>query len=230
MNVSRRARFTRPVLRFVASVLITSGLMLLADAALTVTWQEPVSAFLANREQDRLSDELRSGGPDLAADKRQVESVRDVRERLRRLARLQRRRARKGAAVGRLRLPSLDRRYVVVEGTDLGTLRKGPGHFPKTPFPGEGGTVAVAGHRTTYLAPFRTVDDLKRGDELVMEMRYGRFTYEVERTQIVPPDATWVTRQVRGGRERLVLTACHPLYAATERIVVFAKLVRAEPA
>ena len=90
---------------------------------------------------------------------------------------------------------------------------------------GEGGTVAVAGHRTTYGAPFRRVDDLERGDRLVMRMPYGRLTYRVERKRIVDPSATWVVRDV--GHEQLVLTACHPLYSAEQRIVVFARLERA---
>jgi sortase A len=114
----------------------------------------------------------------------------------------------------------------VVHGTDTATLRKGPAHFPKTPLPGEGGTVAIAGHRTTYGAPFRPLDRLARGDRLVITMPYGRFTYRVERTRIVPPDAVWVTRPV--GYERVVLTACHPLYSAAKRIVVCAWLARVD--
>lgn len=115
--------------------------------------------------------------------------------------------------------------YVVVEGTDRATLRKGPGHYPDTPVPGQGGTVAIAGHRTTYLAPFRPLDKLRPGDAIVVRMPYGRFTYRVERTRIVPPTATWVTHRV--AYDRLVLTACHPLYSAAQRIVVFARLERA---
>ena len=204
-----------------------SGFLLLVDAGLTLTWQEPVSAFTAGREQSRLDDEL--GGLDDAAegDKAAVSSERDVRRRMAELARLQSRRDDKGDAVGRLRMPKLDRSYVVVEGTDLETLRAGPGHYPKTPLPGEGGTVAVAGHRTTYGAPFRTIDKLKAGDELIMEMPYGRFTYKVDKVQIVNPDALWVTDKRK--RESLVLSACHPLYSAAKRIIVFATLERSEP-
>src|SRR5213078_2628926 len=106
--------------------------------------------------------------------------------------------------------PTLGRHYVVVQGTDLGTLRKGPGHYPDTRFPGESGTVAIAGHRTTYLAPFRHVDSLHPGNHVVLAMPYGTFTYRVEKTQIVTPDATWITRRVPGA-PRLVLSACHPL-------------------
>ena len=199
-----------------------SGVLLLLDAGLTLTWQEPVSAFMASRNQAALDDEL-AGLNDRAAAERRALATLDMEE----LARRQRRGSDKGDAVGRLRMPTLGRSYVVVQGTDLGTLRKGPGHFPKTPLPGEGGTVGVAGHRTTYGAPFRTVDDLKRGHELVMDMPYGRFTYRVDRTQIVNPDATWVTRKRK--KESLVLTACHPLYSAAKRIVVFSTLVRSEP-
>jgi sortase A len=116
---------------------------------------------------------------------------------------------------------------VVVHGTGTGDLRKGPGHYPDTPLPGERGTVAIAGHRTTYGAPFRNVDKLERGDRIELAMPYGQFTYRVERTQIVPPTALWVTDRVRF--DRLVLSACHPLYSAAERIIVFARLEGAAP-
>lgn len=204
-----------------------SGVLLLLDAGLTLAWQEPVSAFMAGRDQAALGDELEGLDKHLTADKQVVAGERDLRRRLARLARLQARRDGKGDAVGRLRMPTLDRSYVVVEGTDLGTLRKGPGHYPKTPLPGEGGTVGVAGHRTTYGAPFRTVDKLDPGDQLQMEMPYGRFSYRVDKVQIVKPDATWITDKRE--RETLVLSACHPLYSAAKRIVVFATLVRSEP-
>ena len=215
------------MLRFVASVLMCSGVLLLLDAGLTVTWQEPVSAFMAGRNQAALDDELAGLADEAAADKRAVASERDIRRRLARLARLQADRDGKGDAVGRLRMPKLDRSYVVVEGTDLGTLRKGPGHYPKTPLPGQGGTVGVAGHRTTYGAPFRPIDKLKPGDMLEMDMPYGRFYYRVDKTQIVNPDALWVTR--KRAKESLILSACHPLYSAAKRIIVFSTLVRSEP-
>jgi sortase A len=116
---------------------------------------------------------------------------------------------------------------VVVQGTDAGSLRKGPGHYPGTPLPGRGGTVGIAGHRTTYGAPFRNIDDLRPGDRIVVELPYARFEYAVERQRIVPPTATWITRPA--GYERLVLSACHPLYSAAQRIVIFARLVDATP-
>src|SRR3712207_5623078 len=146
--MSRAGKIWRPVLRFVASVLITSGILMLTDALLTVTWQEPVSAFIAARQQDSLGDELDGADAVLAAERGATKNVRDV-QRERRPAAVGRRGREGGDGVGGIELPSLDRRYVVVQGTETGTLRKGPGHYPKTEIGGEGGTVAIAGHRTT---------------------------------------------------------------------------------
>jgi sortase A len=200
---------------------MTSGVLLLADAGLTLAWQEPVSAFIAAREQSMLEDELADQAALTARDRASLANPRD----LRRLAGLQERRTDTGDPIGKIRFRSRD--YVVVEGDDTGTLRKGPGHYPKTEWPGQGKTVAVAGHRTTYGAPFRTIDKLERGDDVVMEMPYGRFTYRVEKRQIVKPSATWVIRDL--GHEQLVLSACHPLYSAAERVIVFARLETADP-
>ena len=136
--------------------------------------------------------------------------------------------AKAGAPIGRIHLPSIGRKYVVVQGTGVDTLRKGPGHYPSTSFPGEHGTVAIAGHRTTYGAPFHDINQLKRGQPIVLIMPYGRFTYSVERTRIVGPNATWIERKVPG-EERLVLSACHPLYSASHRIVAFARLIDESP-
>jgi len=213
------------VLRFVASVLITSGILMLADAGLTLAWQEPISAFLAQQEQDRLSQQLDAYARGaLRREEQLVAAIRNLRRRLARLAAIERARAKIGSPIGRIELPTLGRKYVVVQGTDVGTLRKGPGHYPGTVFPGQAGTVAIAGHRTTYLAPFRTINELKHGQRIVLKMPYGRFTYAVEKTQIVGPNAIWITRRVPGA-PRLVLSACHPLYSASHRIVVFARLV-----
>jgi sortase A len=194
----------RAVLRFLGSVLMVSGVLLVADAGLTLVWQEPVSAFLASREQRALERQLERPPP-----------------------RVIRRQPLRGDAIGKIELPTLDRSYFMVEGVDTASLRKGPGHYPDTPLPGERGTVAVAGHRTTYLAPFRTIDQLDRGDRVVASMPYGRFVYRVGRTRIVEPTALWVKRRVR--YDRLILTACHPLYSAAQRIVVFARFVRRQP-
>jgi sortase A len=189
----------RAVLRFVASVMMVSGALLITDAAVTLLWQEPISAVVAHRQQTRLKEALVDPPP-----------------------RVIHRRPLPGDAIGRIEIPAIGVKDYVVEGTDLDNLRKGPGHYPDTPLPGARGSVAIAGHRTTYGAPFRDVDDLEAGDRIELDMPYGDFTYRVERSRIVAPTATWVTRRV--AYDRLVLTACHPLYSAAERIVVFARL------
>ena len=143
------------------------------------------------------------------------------------LARSLKRKRKEGEAAGRIRIPQLGLKYVVVDGTDSETLRKGPGFFPESPWPGARGTTAIAGHRTTYSAPFRKIDQLKKGNTIVVDMPYGRFTYEVETKRIVKPDAMWVIE--RKSYDRLVLSACHPLYSAAKRIIVFAELVKSEP-
>src|SRR5689334_16404235 len=223
-----RRHGVRAVLHFIASVLITSGILMLADAGLTLAWQEPVSAFLAQQQQNALGDKLDKATQDFSRQHHLVPiSGLDQRDDLARAAKDWRAHLKTGDPVGRIVLPTLGRKYVVVEGTDLGTLRKGPGHYPKTALPGQGGTVAIAGHRTTYLAPFRTINKLKPGQEIDVNMPYGKFVYRVEKTQIVPPTALWITKRVPGP-ERLVLSACHPLYSASKRIVVFARLSRAE--
>ena len=220
--MARARKAIRPVLHFTASVLITSGILMLADAALTVTWQEPVSAFIAARQQGALGDEL-DDSAGILGPRQAAKDPREARREIRRLAGVWNRHLESGDAVGRIQMPTLDRKYVFVQGTSTGPLRKGPGHYPKTPLPGQGGTVGIAGHRTTYGAPFRTIDKLRTGQPIVLDMPYGKLTYRVERTRIVPPTALWITDRVPGA-ERLVLSACHPLYSASQRVVVFARL------
>ena len=118
-------------------------------------------------------------------------------------------------------MPTLGQSHVVAENTDVATLRSGPGHYTDSGVPGSHKTVALAGHRTTYGAPFADVDELESGDPIVVTMPYGRLTYRVERTRIVDPSACWVTQR---SRDRLVLTSCHPPFSAAQRIVVFARL------
>jgi sortase A len=214
------------VLRFVASVLIVSGVLMLADAGVTLGWQEPVSALMAARDQGDLEDELAAQTSSALRDKELTASIRDVKRRIKRLAELDKKRTKEGDALGRIEFPTLDRHYVFVQGTGHDPLRKGPGHYPATSFPGQGGTVAIAGHRTTYGAPFRTIDKLENGQHIEIAMPYGTLEYKVEKKLIVNPDATWITHRVKGA-ERLVLSACHPLYSASKRIVIFARLVNA---
>jgi sortase A len=210
--------------RLLSWALIAGGLLLLADGVLTLLWKEPVSAVYASIEQNKLEGELKKleQVQPTPAEKTVLARLPDPGLQQAFKARAMRRRAENGQPIGRLEAPSIGLSVIVVQGTEAGDLRKGPGHYPSTAFPGEGSTVAVAGHRTTYGAPFRHVDELERGDRIVMRMPYGRLTYRVERTRIVDPSAIGVVRDV--GHEQLVLTACHPLYSAKQRIVIFARL------
>jgi sortase A len=214
-------------LRALSTVMIVAGAILLADAGLTLVWQEPVSAVYARIQQSRLADELADleAAPLAPAEQRALEKIPDPRRRLAFRARALGRRLEPGDPVGRIVMPSIGVSDVFVEGTAASDLRTGPGHYPETPLPGERGTVAIAGHRTTYGAPFRRIDQLDRGDRIELRMPYGGFIYRVERTRIVPPTEISVTDRVE--YDRLVLSACHPLYSAAQRIVVFARLEQA---
>ena len=193
----------RPFLRFVASVLTVSGVLLIADAGATLAWQEPISYATSLVRQNALESAL-ANAPERVKEGKPLP----------------------GDAIGKITLPTIDKSYLVVEGTDTGDLRKGPGHYDDTPLPGERGTVGIAGHRTTHGAPFRQIDKLNPGDEVVVDTTDGSFVYEVEKTRIVDPTNLSVKDKV--GYDRLILSACHPLYSAAQRIVVFAKFVRRE--
>jgi sortase A len=217
----------RRLLRDFSSVLMLSGVLLVIDAGVTLLWQEPVTAMIGLIKRSQVDTSYLNQGPLSRLDQHALGGLTAMAERIAYLARLDRRRAPTGAAIGKIEIPRIGGSFNVIQGTDTTSLQKGPGHYPDTPLPGLAQTVAIAGHRTTYLAPFRHIDELRRGDRIVVTMPYARFTYVVQKTQIVLPTALWVTANV--GYERLVLSACHPLYSASHRIVVFARLLELEP-
>ena len=127
-----------------------------------------------------------------------------------------------GDAVAQLQIPKIGVDEIVVAGVGVDDLKKGPGHYPQTPLPGEAGNAAVAGHRTTYGAPFFDIDNLKPGDDVVATTYAGRFVYKVTGTQIVPPSNVTVLADTPD--DRLTLTSCDPKYSAKNRIIVSAVL------
>jgi sortase A len=214
----------------VSALLILAGTLVLADVVITLVWQEPVSAVVGTLKRegvDRRYASLRTA-PLTTHDLHALASLRSTDARIAYLARRERRELRPGDAVGELTVPRLGDAFQIVQGTDRASLEAGPGHYPASSLPGLGRTVAVAGHRTTYLAPFRHLDAMRHGDRIVVAMPYGRFTYLVQTVRVVAPDALWVTRNV--GYDRLVLTACTPLFTAKDRLVVFARLDAVAPA
>src|SRR3954449_11241354 len=191
----------RRALRALSTVLIVSGAMLIADAGLTLVWQEPISAVYAKLQQRQLAGQLNDLENLTDLQLRALQRLRTENRRIAFLARLVRRRSVPGDAIGRIKIKRMGINFVIVEGTDPGYLRKGPGHYADTPFPGIRGTVAIAGHRTTYLAPFRKLDKMRRGDLITLEMPYAQFTYRTELRQIVDPGAyAYVTARKRYDR------------------------------
>lgn len=216
--------------RALALFLIVAGVLVLVDAGVTLVWQEPLSALYALIAQDRLGGELRGveRAQPSAAERRTLASLADERERIAFLARELRGRAGDGSPVGRIVIPRIGASYVVVNGTDTEDLKSGPGIYAETNFPGIGGTTAIAGHRTTYLAPFRDINLLSRGNSILLDMPYGRFTYTVTGQRVVwPTDVSAAVAKVP--YSRLVLSACTPLFSAEKRLLVYARLTRVVP-
>ena len=210
-------------LRILSVAMITAGLVILADAAITLAWKEPLSAIYSSFKQRAADDQLETAKRDFLADPEvlRLGSTDDLRERVGELADLYEKGLENGDPFGRIVIPSIGADYVVIQGTDTADLQKGPGHYPTSAFPGQGRTVAIAGHRTTYGAPFNQIDKIEEGDEITLEMPYADVVYEVTGTRIVEPDDVGIVDDT--GSERLVLTACHPLYSAAQRYAVFAE-------
>jgi sortase A len=219
----------RRLIRDISSVFMISGLLLVADAGATLIWQEPVTAVVAMIKHGEVNRQFLSfrTTPLSQLDQRVLVSIKAADRRISFLARREERQVGTGDAVGRIVIKKMGASFDVIQGTDTSSLEKGPGHYPSTALPGLGQTVAIAGHRTTYLAPFRHLDALAPGDRIVVNMPYGQFTYVVQYRQIVLPTALWITRDM--GYDRLVLSACNPLYSAAQRIVVFARLANVSP-
>lgn len=217
------------LVRIFSTLLIVIGLLLLADVGVTLLWQEPITAAIGLVKRADMNTRYLSYRtmPLTAGQRSGLERLGDAQARVVYLAGQEQRTAPDGAAIGRLVIAKLGVVYDIVQGTSTGDLERGPGHYASTGLPGEGRTVAIAGHRTTYLAPFRNLNALHHGDRIVLQMPYGRFTYVVQGQRIVLPNAWWITRNV--GYDRLVLSACNPLYSASQRIAVFARLARVQP-
>jgi len=142
--------------------MITAGVVILTDAAMTLAWKEPVSLIYGAVKQAQASDEL-AGLQDefgATADLDAVANAGGLEPQAQELARQFAREAPNGEGIGRIKIPSIGIDYVFVEGTGTTTLQRGLGRYPETAFPGQGKTIGIAGHRTTYLAPFRKINDV----------------------------------------------------------------------
>ncbi len=191
----------RRALRILSSALITAGVVVALDIAATLLWKEPLSTVYGAIRQGEAADslaELERAFPS-PADLRAADRETVDRKRVAVLANRFEERVHAGDGIGRIEIERIDLDAVFVEGTDTASLRQGPGHYSNvgasegvggddgSAFPGQDRTVGIAGHRTTYLAPFRHLDKLRRGDGVLLEMPYGTFRYRVTRTKIVSP-------------------------------------------
>jgi sortase A len=227
MSASPRRGFR--VRRAASVVLIVAGLLMLADVGVTLVWQEPVSAAVALIKRTGLDRRYLTlaSMPLSVGERAALERLTADDARIAFLAGREQRDVPLGAALGRLVIRRIGVSDDVVQGAGQSQLELGPGHYRSTALPGLGETVAIAGHRTTYLAPFRNINELAPGDRIELQMPYATFDYAVQYLRIVTPNSWWITRNV--GYERLVLSSCNPLFSAAQRIAVFAKLAGVHP-
>jgi sortase A len=217
----------RRLARLVGALMIGGGVLTLVWALLVWQWQDPFTAAYTHWEQRGLSQSLdrqfeafqpfHVKTTDLAAERRQIAAD----------AAGFRQRAQRGQAIGRIVIRRVGLNMVLVDGTDHETLKKGPGRDPRSFMPGQNRLVYIAGHRTTYLAPFSHIDSIRVGDEIRIEMPYATFVYRATGHRVVTASDMSVLRSPR--HEILELQACHPRFFATHRYIVFAKLASVSP-
>jgi sortase A len=224
----------RRFVRILGTVLTAAGILTLFWAFLVWQWQDPFTALYTKWKQHQLSSQYDKrvaafhsngfAGATLAAERRTIAAA----------AKRYRGETHRGQAIGRIRVPRMHLNMVVVDGTDHDTLKKGPGRLragdsPGVPtfMPGENRLVYIAGHRTTYLAPFSHIDALRKGDKVMLEVPYATFVYKITGHRVVPADDLRVLHSPR--HELLELQACHPRFFASHRYIAYAQLVRVEP-
>jgi sortase A len=214
-------------MRRLSTLIIVAGLGLLAWTGTVYVWKDPFTTLYTAWEQRRLESALERTFDQwrpLPPHGSQPRPTKDpVRADVRREARAYRTTIDEGDAVARLEIPRLDLDVIVVNGTDAGDLRRGPGRHLESSMPGEGQLVYIAGHRTTFGAPFSHIDKLRRGDPIFVELPYATIEYRVTADRIV--DQYELSVLESRGREELILQACHPRFFSSERYLVYARPV-----
>ena len=202
-------------------------MLVLAWVIVVWRWQDPFTALYTHIQQTRLQHRyerrVEAFHPHIAHHASLAAVEKDVAA----AAVAYRRSLHTGDPVGKLKIGRIGLSMVVVQGTDSETLKKGPGHYTPSGVPGQGHLIYIAGHRTTYLAPFADINDIRIGDYVTFSVPYGTFTYRVRRHYVVPATQLSVLRD--HGREVLRLQACHPRFFATHRYIVDAALVAVTP-
>jgi sortase A len=213
----------RRLRRLVGTILLVGGVVLMAWALVVWAWQDPFTGLYTRWQQHHLSARYDTMLAHYRPQAREAPTLAAATTQLHAEARAYRLHRRRGEPIGRIVIPRLGLDMVLVNGTDHDSLRKGPGRDLRTFMPGEGELVYIAGHRTTYLAPFSHIDSLRKDDRVTLRMPYATFTYAVTGHRIVAADDIDVLRS--HGREQLTLQACHPRFFATHRYLAFGTLV-----
>jgi sortase A len=234
MRKPKRRRVIR-FARLLAWLLLLLGVLALADVAVTLAWREPITALIATLREGGVEHQLKvvEAEPPSHREQEALSRLKAERRRVRFLAQRLEEKATDGSAVGRITIPHIHISYAMVKGSGEAELELGPGvyskaDYPTTSFPGGGDTTAIAGHRTTWLEPFRRINELRKGDQIFVTMPYARFTYIVTHDRIVPEaDVAAVVAPSR--TPHVVLSACYPLFSAEKRFLVFARLASIEP-
>lgn len=219
----------------IGTALVVVGLLVIAYAAAVLFWRDPITDLYARYQQHKLAGQLEDAWPTYQTGRlessftgSEAARLAAVQDQIARAALDFQSRLQDGKPLGRIAIPRLGVRLIFVHGTSWGRdLSKGPGHYEQTSVPGLGKTTAIAGHRTTFGAPFRHIDRLRSGDEVTLELPYGTFMYRVFQHRVVKSDDWGIIRD--RGFDELVLSACHPLYSASHRWVVFARLAEVAP-
>src|SRR2546427_2325966 len=217
----------RRFLRILGTVLTAAGLLTLVWAFLVWQWQDPFTALYTIWKQHQLTSQYDKRVAAFRAEEFSGASLATERRTIAAEALRYRRDTHRGEAIGRIRVPRMHLNMVLVDGTDHDTLKKGPGRDLRTFMPGQNRLVYIAGHRTTYLAPFSHIDRMRSGDRVTIDVPYGTFIYSVTRHRIVAATDLSVLRSPR--YEVVELQACPPRFFASHRYIVYARLVRVEP-
>jgi sortase A len=216
--------------RWLGTILIVTGIVSLAWALLIWRWQDPFTALYTSWQQRELRHEYQRQLEDFHPPPAPVGTGRDLARyelSIAGAARRYRRGLKEGEAIGRIVVPRLGLHMVFVNGTQEQTLKEGPGRERSTFMPGEGKLIYIAGHRTTYLAPFSAIDKLRPGDSVKLELPYGTFEYRITGHRVVPANDLAVLKS--HGREVVALQACHPRFFASERYIAYARPIRVIP-
>jgi sortase A len=206
----------------------TLGVLALVWVVVVWRWQDPFTALYTTWEQHKLAEQLQH---EMAAPPpvkfKHGESPEAEARAIQLAAARFRHTAGEGQAIGRIIVTRLGLNMVLVNGTDEASLERGPGRDLQTYMPGQSRLIYIAGHRTTFLAPFSNINQVRPGDLIRLEMPYGTFVYRTFRHQIVPADDLAVLKSPQ--HEVLVLQACNPRFFATQRYLVYAHLVSVDP-